>query len=110
MQLSLSDLKELLCGSNDPTCDDPSENLGWCIVVLDRGFVVVGRVQKSGCYMVINDCSCVRKWGTTKGLGQLASSGPLENTVLDPQPQTKVHELQVVQIIECVCEVSKWKP
>jgi hypothetical protein len=82
----------------------------WCIVVLDRGFVVVGNVVLSGNYVVINDCSCIRRWGTKKGLGELAMKGPLAETVLDPQPQTRVHELQVVQIIECVCEVSKWKP
>lgn len=71
------------------------------IVVLDRGFVVVGNVSIDGCYVVINSCSCVRRWGTTKGLGELATSGPLENTVLDPQPTTRVHQLQVVQMIDC---------
>lgn len=77
------------------------------IVVLDRGFVVVGRVTHEGDYVVINDCKCVRRWGTTKGLGELASKGPLANTTLDPQPRTTVHELQVVQIIDC--EADAWK-
>ena len=81
-------------------------NAPWRIVVLDRGFIVVGRVSIDGSYVVIDDCSCVRRWGTTKGLGELASCGPLVNTVLDPQPRTRVHELQVVQIIDC--EEAKW--
>lgn len=77
------------------------------IVVLDRGFVVVGRVKHDGCYVVIEDCQCVRRWGTTKGLGELAIRGPQANTKLDPQPRTTVHELQVVQIIDC--EEEAWK-
>jgi len=76
------------------------------IVVLDRGFVVVGRVELHFSYLIIRECQCIRKWGTTKGLGQLASEGPTDNTVLDPQPTTRVHELQVVQQIDC--EVDKW--
>jgi len=76
------------------------------IVVCDRGFVLVGRVTIENSYVTITKCSNVRKWGTTKGLGQIASSGPTEKTVLDPQPTTRVHELQVVQIIDC--EESTW--
>ncbi len=67
------------------------------IVVLDRGFVLVGRVVIDASYVVIENCQCIRKWGTSNGLGQLAKEGPFSGTVLDPQPTTRVHELQVVQ-------------
>lgn len=77
-----------------------------CIVVLDRGFVVVGRVTIADSYVTIRDCKCIRKWGTSRGLGEIASNGPTENTTLDPQPTTRVHEWHVVQMIEC--EASKW--
>ena len=77
------------------------------IVVLDRGFVVVGNVRMDGNYVIIEDCSCIRRWGTTRGLGEIATGGPTENTKLDPQPTTRVHELQVVQMIDCVD--SAWK-
>ena len=76
------------------------------IVVLDRGFVVVGLVSIADRYVTIRNCKCVRVWGTTRGLGEIASGGPTSKTVLDPQPITRVHELQVVQFIEC--EPSKW--
>lgn len=76
------------------------------IVVCDRGFVLVGRVSIEDSYVTITSCSNVRRWGTTKGLGQIASGGPTNDTILDPQPTTRVHELQVVQIIDC--EESKW--
>lgn len=77
------------------------------VVVLDRGFVLVGRVSIVDSYVIIRDGSCIRRWGTTRGLGQIASDGPTGKTTLDPQPTTRVHELQVVQIIDCVEE--KWK-
>ena len=85
---------------------DQSDAL-WRIVVLDRGFVVVGRVSMDGESMVvIRDASCVRRWGTEKGLGELAEKGPLSETVLDPQGTTRVHILQVVQQIDC--DQTKW--
>ena len=71
------------------------------ILVLDRGFIVYGTWTIRDHWVLIRNCACIRKWGTTKGLGQLAESGPTVDTVLDPQPPTRVHELQVVQIIDC---------
>lgn len=85
----------------------PRESAKRKIVVLDRGFVVVGMVSLSGSHVVIDDCACIRRWGTTKGLGQLAMDGPRKDTILDPQPRTTVHELQVVQMIDC--EEASWK-
>jgi hypothetical protein len=77
------------------------------IVVCDRGFVLVGRVEIKDSYVTISDCSCIRNWGTSKGLGEIASGGPTSSTKMDAQPTTRVHELQVVQLIDC--EASKWK-
>jgi hypothetical protein len=33
----------------------------------------------------IDRCQCVRRWGTTRGLGQLALEGPTAETKLDPE-------------------------
>jgi len=76
------------------------------IVVCERGFVLVGKIHAENDYVVIEDCACIRIWGTTKGLGQLASSGTTDKTVLDRQPRTIVHKRRVVQIIDC--EPTKW--
>ena len=76
------------------------------IVVCDRGFVLAGLVSLADSYWTIQNCVNLRRWGTTKGLGQLATSGPTDNTVMDPQPVTRVHELQVVQIIDI--EAASW--
>lgn len=79
--------------------DDPDGELR--IVVLQRGFVVVGNVRQHGAEVRIDPCACVRRWGTTRGLGELAERGPLENTVLDKQSETIVHELAIVEQIRC---------
>ena len=71
------------------------------IVVLDRGFVVIGNGTITDNYVTIRNCQCIRRWGTSRGLGELATEGPKTETQLDPQPTTRVHELQVVQMIDC---------
>jgi len=43
------------------------------IVVLDRGFVYVGHVKLDGDFVTITGAKNLRKWGTTKGLGELVS-------------------------------------
>jgi len=106
MQIELHELAALFSGSQKQAATQPKD-IGQNIVVLDRGFVVIGRVSEEGDYLVINDCNCIRLWGTTKGLGQLAREGKQHATVLDAQPRTVVHKLQVVQIIDC--EDEAWK-
>ncbi|MHB8406215.1 MAG: hypothetical protein ACYDCJ_12410 [Gammaproteobacteria bacterium] len=53
------------------------------IVVLDRGYVYVGRVRRDSNFVHITNARNVRRWGTSKGLGELVR-GPLSPTVLDP--------------------------
>ena len=59
------------------------------IVILHRGWVVVGDVSQEGDQVVVDNASVVRRWGTSKGLGELATNGPLKNTVLDPCPTVR---------------------
>jgi len=66
------------------------------IVVLQRGWVVVGDVEKTETEVTINNCSVIRVWGTSKGLGEIASNGPTSSTKLDPCPALTVHPLSVV--------------
>lgn len=76
------------------------------IVVLQRGWVVVGDVEKTETEVKINNCSVIRIWGTSKGLGEIASNGPTSSTKLDPCPDLIVHPLSVVLYMN-VTE-SKW--
>jgi hypothetical protein len=70
------------------------------ILVLQRGWVVVGNYSAEGDECVLTDASVIRRWGTTKGLGELVN-GPLEDTVLDPAGIVRAHKLAVVMQIEC---------
>lgn len=89
------------CNVGSSDCCNGSAIRGKHIVVGQRGFVWMGNVREDGEYIVIDDCSCIRVWGTTKGLGEIALSGPTPKTVLDPQPVTRLHRLAVVEMIQC---------
>ena len=41
------------------------------ILVLQRGWVVVGETKKEGSEVVVSKSSVIRRWGTTKGLGEI---------------------------------------
>ena len=75
------------------------------IVVLDRGFVFVGRVTTTDEGMYIEGARAIRKWGTTKGLGQLVD-GPTKETVLDA-PATVRPQLKAV-IFTIDVDQTKW--
>jgi hypothetical protein len=76
------------------------------IVVLQRGWVVVGMVVVSGDDVTIGKASVVRVWGTTKGLGEIAMNGPTKDTVLDPCGVVRAHKGSVVMYIDCM--ETKW--
>ena len=93
-------LKSQLCGGEKPSSDVR-------IVLLQRGWVMVGRYFQNGDECVLTDCSTIRMWGTTKGLGEIAGGGPTSKTVLDKQPTARFHRLTVIATIDCV--ESKWR-
>ena len=53
------------------------------IVVLQRGWVLVGKFERDGDRCYLRNASTIRSWGTTKGLGELAKDGPTKDTKLD---------------------------
>lgn len=71
------------------------------IVVADRGWVYAGQAQQDGDVLVIENARCIRYWGTTRGLGQLAADGPTDNTKLDPVGRVLVPMRAVISIIAC---------
>jgi hypothetical protein len=54
------------------------------IVILQRGWVMVGKLERSGSECKLHQASVIRNWGTTKGLGEIAEAGPKKETQLDP--------------------------
>lgn len=77
------------------------------ICVLQRGWVMVGRLERDGDNCKLHDASNIRIWGTTKGLGEIAAAGPTSKTVLDKCfGVVEFHSLTIVATI--ACEESKW--
>ncbi|ATG88187.2 hypothetical protein CA606_20035 [Caulobacter vibrioides] len=79
---------------------------GLVLVVADRGFVWVGETVTTPDWVEIKNARCVRRWGTTKGLNQLAIEGPQSSTQLDAPADLKVSRKALIAIIPC--EAEKW--
>ena len=85
-----------------------TEKMGKYIVVLQRGWVFVGDLERRGSEFRLTNASNVRKWGTKQGLGELAKKGPLSETQLDPcNDVVEWHELTTVFRLKC--SEDNWK-
>ena len=72
------------------------------IAVIEGGWVLVGDCLEIGGDLVsIMNAKCIRRWGTTKGLGQIAESGPTSSTVLDPVGEVLVPKKSIRFLITC---------
>lgn len=80
------------------------------IVVADRGWVFIGRVQdphKYGNGICLSSAHVIRRWGTDvkrPGLGWLALHGATENTILEPSGIVFVPTGSVVAVFDVVSE------
>jgi hypothetical protein len=70
------------------------------IVIGQRGWVWIGEYAEEGDRVVLTNARCIRRWGTTKGLGEIAEGGPTEKTVLDPAGTVRIHVLAVVATLD----------
>ena len=75
------------------------------IVVASYGWVFVGEYSAEGSAVKLTRASVVRVWGTDKGLGQLALSGPTPNTILDP---CGVVEIPTASVVASIAVRSDW--
>lgn len=90
--------------TTDPTTKPAAgaaDDRGLCIAVLDRGFVYVGHCRVQDGWMRIEGGRCVRRWGTTQGLGELAHAGPLPLTKLDAPASVAAPLTAVIHLIDC---------
>jgi hypothetical protein len=83
------------------------ETSGVKIVILQRGWVMVGRFSREGSDCTLRDASVIRVWGTSKGLGEIALGGPTSSTKLDKAGEVQFDYLTTVAVISC--EDSKWE-
>ena len=71
------------------------------IVLLTYGWVMVGDFARQGDTATLKNASVIRRWGTEKGLGQLALSGPTSETKLDAIGEAEFPLTSVVSTIKC---------
>lgn len=79
---------------------------GLQIAVLQRGWVYVGNVNQVGDDYTLTNGACIKRWGTSKGLGEIARNGPTANTELEPVTDVVFHEAGKVFLMKA--EDSKW--
>lgn len=78
------------------------------IVILQRGWVMIGRMERNGSECKLHDASVIRNWGTTKGLGELAIEGKKKDTKLDKCGG--VVEFDYLTVVATITvDESKWK-
>lgn len=78
------------------------------IVILQRGWTMVGRMERNGSECKLHNASVIRSWGTTKGLGEIAMGGPTTTTKLDKCGG--IVEFDYLTVVAAIsCEESKWK-
>jgi hypothetical protein len=77
------------------------------IVILQRGWVMVGRFERNGSDCKLHNASVIRSWGTTKGLGEIALK-PTKDTKLDKcNGLVQFDYLTVVAMVDC--DEKGWK-
>jgi len=104
MEIKPEELKAILCGGEKQTSPKTRHELApngeTFIVVLDRGFVYVGKTHVDGDFVEITNARCIRTWGTSKGLGELRD-GPKESTKLDDAGAVIAPLRAVIHFIKC---------
>ena len=76
------------------------------IVVLHRGWNIIGKVSEKDDTTFIKNASVIRDWGTTEGLGELAEKGVLPDTKLDKCPDITIKTENVIYTMNC--NQSNW--
>ena len=72
------------------------------IVILQRGWIMIGRLTRTGSDCVLSNASTIRRWGTTNGLGELANEGIKKDTILDKcYGEVQFDYLTVIATIDC---------
>ena len=79
---------------------------GFAIVVADRGFVYVGDVVMDDQFAIVTNAKNIRRWGTSKGLWELALEGPKSETVLDTVGTVRIPARAIISVIDT--EAAKW--
>ena len=77
------------------------------ICVLNKGWVLVGDLEKESDEYFLTNAFVIRRWGTTEGLGELAEKGPLSETKLEKTPLVRFNKSSLIMTISC--NEEKWR-
>lgn len=79
------------------------------IFVIQSGWVFVGTCEdtETNTATALLNAACIRHWGTTRGLGELALNGPTDSTILDPCGTVEFPRSSILFYIPVV--KSKWR-
>jgi hypothetical protein len=77
------------------------------IVVLQRSWVLIGRLERDGDKCKLHNAKVIRRWGTSKGLGELALEGKKKDTILD-ETNGVVEFDAVTMVFSIACKESVW--
>lgn len=77
------------------------------IVILPNGFVVFGVFTCEDDLVTIERSSIIRRWGTVKGMGEIAINGPGKETVLDFLGTSHTYKKAIIFTI--TCNILNWR-
>jgi hypothetical protein len=101
-----SNTLDLLSTSTASATTQASENHGLNIIVLTNGFVYVGDVTVTEKWITVTNATNIRRWGTTKGLGELCA-GPTSSTHLDKTGTLKINPMAFLFLL--TVEEAGWR-
>ncbi len=76
------------------------------IVVADRGWVYIGKVEQETDWLTVLGARQITRWGTTKGLNELVD-GPTSDTRLGAAADIRIPMRAVITVIPVVAD--KWE-
>lgn len=78
------------------------------IVILQCGWIMIGNFYQEDTRCELHNSYTIRRWGTTKGLGQLAKDGATDETILDANNlPVDFHELTIIASL--LCDEEAWR-
>ena len=101
---------KLICsmiGNEDKTLEPDLIDHGFCIVVIASGFVFAGKCKTDQKWVTIENARPVIRWGTSKGLTELANNGPQTNAKLGEQQQS-VNKTPIDKLINIIPCAGEW--
>ena len=70
---------------------------GFCLVVLDQGFIFLGNLEIKGDFGVIKNARCLRRWTSGRGLEWHIEEGGKIDTVIDGKGRDRKFHISKLQ-------------